>query len=355
VQQQTFDFEAIESQTTAETEQQQPLTDSPSHPDYIRPDRQEIFENQSCYEWPAPQHDRDTITVDRIHDGPEIGLTHRFTIKRDDTVRAYFNNRKTEAGQVVGISHAKQKIRVRFKQGTQGIWFHKGAILPQTESEPTLPKVTRPAPLSAIVAEYNSTNAPDGGFTEADLIHPPYSFDEFKEFCPLLLRGSTSFAQYHTHFKRLSSSKTLITEDLVDRFNAKQLKALASNMGDFNARMNTKQGNAQSIYRKMVSSFLLDGTVSFAMGESYTNAVTAKINAVTQEDWNAHFANESAKQQELEMALANPQTLYDFSRLIQRDGQDALTHEIPYTPTLPVKDELRPALKGPFCSLKRVS
>ena len=84
------------------------------------------------YEWPAPQHDRDEITVDRIRDDID-GPSHRFRIVRGDTVEVYFAQNRFATGQVTGISHARSEVRVSFREGSDGQWFAVGAIYPTTD------------------------------------------------------------------------------------------------------------------------------------------------------------------------------------------------------------------------------
>ena len=179
--QQTIDFDALEA-SNEETEQPA-LKDSPTHPDYVRPGRQEIFVDAVSYhDWPEPHHDRNTITIDRVHGSPEIGLTHRFTIKRDDTVKVSYGKDKFAVGQVIGISHAKQEVRIRYP-GNLGkpIWIEIAYVFPEPEPAPTEPTINNPATVSEVVDEINASHEPEGGFTDADIIHPPYAYDDFLE------------------------------------------------------------------------------------------------------------------------------------------------------------------------------
>ncbi len=101
-------------------------------PPLVRPDRQFTFDGKPHWEWLEPKHDRDTISVDRIREDID-GPSHRFLIKRGDTVEVFFAKDKLEIGEVVGISHAEQQVRVRFRDGTEGIWFAVGCIYPACE------------------------------------------------------------------------------------------------------------------------------------------------------------------------------------------------------------------------------
>ena len=97
---------------------------------------------------PGPTHDRDTITVDRIRDDID-GPSHRFVIRRGDTVEVFFSHQKTDIGEVTGISHRNNEVRVSFQEGT------KGSGLAQVASIPLHPKsklpVRKGVPLSKVV------------------------------------------------------------------------------------------------------------------------------------------------------------------------------------------------------------
>ncbi len=106
----------------------------PAAPPLVRPDRQFTFDGAAHYDWPLPEEDRDTITVDRLRDDID-GPPHRFVIRRGDTVEVFFRQDRVEIGEVFGISHARQEVRVRFGDRGQGIWFAVGQIYPTLELE----------------------------------------------------------------------------------------------------------------------------------------------------------------------------------------------------------------------------
>ena len=60
-------------------------------PLYLRPDRQNNFDGIPFYDWPEAEEDRDTLTVDRVGENGDGG-EHRFTVKRGDTVEAFFRS-----------------------------------------------------------------------------------------------------------------------------------------------------------------------------------------------------------------------------------------------------------------------
>ncbi|MCA9242068.1 MAG: hypothetical protein KDA37_17780, partial [Planctomycetales bacterium] len=171
-----------------------------------------------------------------------------------------------------------------------------------------------------------TTNAMVEVEPEPDTQHSPYTFDEFKAL--LKARGRhESHEQYRGDFERVLSSREAVIAELLSRYKAPTLKNVAGNLGEWNARSNTKQQNAESVYRKMLGYFLLDGSVSFGMQERYEDAVANKVRAVTEADWEAHFEAVATKQEERERAIKDPQNLADFNAFIRAKGEDALTND----------------------------
>ncbi|MCO6042758.1 methyltransferase [Aeoliella sp. ICT_H6.2] len=496
--QKTFSFDppaaSQQESTSKQQEPEQVARDTSMPPPLVRPDRQIVYDAANPDAWPdaAPLCDHDTITVDRVRtdiDGP----AHRFIIKRGDYVEAWFGKDNLHRGIVVGISHARKEVRVRFSEGTEGQWFAVGAIYPCPEplTEPTPHSV----PLSESITQANNKHAPPEGFNDADLVPLPAGPDDVlahlkastgKEFaaselrahfrhlnfdptapldnpvhqalnnlrdrglvhveeprfgearfsvlglpesvskltrahCPTTLAGpevrrllrangwtikafaerwgftqkhvrqvfvrgladqnavhdwieaslhspdapetpkaepstgSTvveatptdavpytfaefkelwkrrgqheSFAAYQRNFERVMASRVEILAELQSSYKAPVLKNIAGNLGDFSARSNTKLQNAESIYRKMLGMFLLDGTVRFSMGEKYEDAVASKVRAVTKESFNAHFEELREKQQAYEESISDPQNLADYRKFIDARGEAALTDE----------------------------
>lgn len=108
MQQRCFDFEQPASVESVRAAQATSLP-----PPLVRPDGQFTYGGVSHYEWPDATllHDRDAITVDRITDDID-GPAHRFVIKRVDVVEVYLSPRNVHADEVIGISHANEKVRV---------------------------------------------------------------------------------------------------------------------------------------------------------------------------------------------------------------------------------------------------
>ena len=105
------------------------------------PDRQITFAGASHDDWPDRAHDRDTITVDRLRDDID-GPAHRFVVKRHDFVEVFFSKDKVDYGTVVGISHAREEVRVLFDGGDEGVWFPAGCIYPAAPEAPSQAKTT---------------------------------------------------------------------------------------------------------------------------------------------------------------------------------------------------------------------
>jgi predicted RNA methylase len=294
-------------------------------PPLVRPDRQLTFGGIPHYEWPAPEHDRDTITVDRIREDID-GPSHRFVICRGDTVEVFFSHQKLDIGEVTGVSHRNNEVRVSFQKGSEGIWVGTGCVYPAPP--PVVAPVRKGVPLSKVVAE--CCVEPLNGFTDADRVPAAtvsYSFDEYKVFRRDFASGSVSFSDYHAQFDRLCQSQVAIVSELKSRFKATELAVIASRMGSFDAKRSTKDQNAESIYRRMLSSFVLDGTVSFSMGERYEDAVKKKVLSVTEEDFTAAFVERQVAADERHKALTDPQTFFEFRTFLQQKSEADLSDE----------------------------
>jgi hypothetical protein len=157
-QQRTLDFEGDdkEPQRLAEATSKPPPADQAADAalPLVRPDRQIVFPDApNHYHWPDAKqlHDHDTISVDRIVDDCD-GPAHRFVIKRGDTVKAYLSQGKFHVGEVLGISHARQEVRVAWDESREkGGWFHVGRIYPAAQGDRVL-SPRAPVTANAIVA-----------------------------------------------------------------------------------------------------------------------------------------------------------------------------------------------------------
>lgn len=326
--QQKFDFEQPAQQEPERIAQATSLpppdTEIPPPP-LVRPDRQITYGGAIHYEWPAPQHDRDTITVDRIRDDID-GPSHRFVICRSDTVEVYFGLGRMDVGEVTGISHRNDEVRVSFREGSKGIWVGTGSVYPVAEI--SHPRSSDPSPVSKIIAA--ASCEPPNGFCKADCVPETvaaYTFDEYKQFRRAIADGSLTYSEYQVQFTRLCESKDVLVSELKSRFKAPELTVIANRMGSWDAKRSTKDGNAEAIYHKMLASFLLDGTVSYSMGERYEDAVAKKVHAVTLSDFVAAFANRQAKVEERKKALNDPRTFFEFRTFLQEKSEDDLSDE----------------------------
>lgn len=108
--QKKLDFDAPQKQRehVAEATSHPPPVQLPPPP-LVRPDRQLTYGGTDSAGWPPPQHDRDSITVDRLREDID-GPSHRFMIVRGDDVEAYLGNGRFELGTVTGTSHHNQEV-----------------------------------------------------------------------------------------------------------------------------------------------------------------------------------------------------------------------------------------------------
>ena len=159
MQQRCFDFDQpAEPASVAETTSLPPPEPERLPPPLIRPDRQFTFDGLPHPQWPAPPHDCDAISVDRIREDID-GPSHRFVIRRGDAVEVFFGANRTDVGEVTGISHRNQEVRVSFREGSNGIWFEAARLYPTTEELPF--REPGGAPLSEVIAQTN-VEPPDG-------------------------------------------------------------------------------------------------------------------------------------------------------------------------------------------------
>ncbi len=321
--QRTLDFDAPRA---TEVERVQAITARPP-PELVCPDRQLTYGGAPHWEWPKPNEDQDRITVDRIREDID-GPSHRFVIERGSRVEVFLGNGRFELGTVTGISHRNQEVRVAHRDNSDGLWYAKECIYPAAED--TRPEHPNSAPLSKIITA--ASREPPNGFSEEDRVSSlpatcPYTFDEYKAFRRGFAEGSLTYSDYQAQFARLSESKDAIVSELKFRFKATELAVVASRMGSVHAKRSTKDENAASIYRKMLASFVLDGTVSYSMAERYEDAVAKKVHTVTLVDYVAAFANRQAKVEEHKKALSDPRTFFEFRTFLQEKCEDDLSDE----------------------------
>ncbi|WP_222436138.1 methyltransferase [Rubripirellula reticaptiva] len=279
------------------------------------------------FDWPeaSNQHDRDTITVDRV--GTVNGqVPHRFVILRGDTVRVNLTKDKQKDGEVVGISHARNEVSIRFpgaRAGTDGIWFSLGYIYPSKQPIEEPPKGV---PLSGVIERLNSKHGET--LTEADRVPAqatPYLFADHKQTVEKLRDGSITVAEIQDGFTRLLESKDAFVADLVGRLKAPQLKALASRLGDWNAKSQRKEENAASIHRMLLHDFHLADSFSYVMGQDPEQVLRDAVFGQTKADIEAYFAKRNDAKEETEKAVSNPETLSEFHTFLRHLGEAELS------------------------------
>ncbi len=325
-------------------------------PLFLRPDRQSDFGGTPYYEWAEAKEDRDTLTVDRVGDNGDGG-EHRFTVKRGDTVEAFFSRDKQEVGKVVGISHARREVRVAFRaitngQENEGTWFAIGSIYPAVEATPNKETV----PLSSVIEQVNQAHTPQGKeWSDADRVessnvdsanvplrdspgrgmesltehHRLYTLDDFQAFLQQLNSENLTAAKLQESFLHLNSSRGALIHDLVAYKNAKELRALASRFGCLDAKRNTKQQNAESIVRSMMLTYTLKNSVTYQpfSGETYEDAIIKVVESITDEMIQEQIEEQNKKTAEVEKSLTNPETFQEFRQFVQSKGESELSHQ----------------------------
>ena len=141
--------------------------------------------------------------------------------------------------------------------------------------------------------------------------------------------GRVTFEAFQAEFQRLFDSQAAIKSELVSRFKAKELAALASRMGSFRARGSTKEENADSIVHQMLGYFVLDGGVRYSpfQGETYEDALKKKVDGLTPGEYYRYFEKRQEASMEHQKALENPETFFEFRTFINEKGEEALSDE----------------------------
>lgn len=324
--QRTLDFDspnAVELKLSGAVAEHLLLTAPPFQ--LVRPNRQLSYGGLDPSEWPAHDDDGDTITVDRLREDID-GPPHRFVIKRCDVVEVFLDSSRTVVGRVTEISHRSQEVRIEFQDGAAGVWVAKESVYPARENA-SFPAQCTTTPPEAVNAPSALPPAGESLNGKVPACLAPYTFDAYKAFRLALANGSLSYSEYQLQFARLLDSRESLVSELKSRFKAKELAVIASRMGCWDAKRASKEENADSIYQKMLASFVLDGIVSYSMGERYEDAVRAKVRSTTLEAYAAEFEKRQAADLAHEKALANPQTFFEFRTFLQEKTEDDLTDE----------------------------
>lgn len=330
MQQRTIDFDSLaqpEPAHVAETASLPPPETETAPPPLVRPDRQLTYGGVSHQEWPLPEHDPDTITVDRIQEDID-GPPHRFVISRGDTVEALLGPSRVDIGEVTAVNQRKGEVCVSFGNEPEAEWVEATRVYPAPDDLPLRPRNVV-LPDESCRGENLDESKPLGSVSSngATSVYAPYSFEEYKTFRRDFAAGTLPYSEYQEQFTRLCASRNAILNELTTRFKATELAVIASRMGSFGAKRSTKAENAESIYRRMLSSFLLDGTVSYSMRERYEDAVKLKVEGVTQDLYGQSLADRKAKACEHEKAITNPESFFEFRTFLQTKTETDLTDE----------------------------
>ncbi|EMI16459.1 protein containing DUF2466 [Rhodopirellula maiorica SM1] len=126
--------EAIDAPKTNAPLEQLEVTRNDMRELFVNPDRQHYYDGLPHEQWPAPEVNRDSITVDRIRNDID-GPAHRFEIRRHDYVEVYIDVETVRYGFVVGISNKRQQVRVAIDGEESETWYDTACVFPAIERE----------------------------------------------------------------------------------------------------------------------------------------------------------------------------------------------------------------------------
>ena len=159
--------------------------------------------------------------------------------------------------------------------------------------------------------------------------HRPYSLDDMQSFQDRFESQQITATELKTEFCRLLDSRDAILDTLIQKNNAKQLKAKAARSGSCRANRQTKAENAADLFRSMTVWFNLHRSVRFSpfSGETYEDALAQRVEAITDDDLQDFFTQNSERQVAHEKAINNPETLEEFRTFLQCRSRDELTDD----------------------------
>lgn len=132
--------------------------------------------------------------------------------------------------------------------------------------------------------------------------------------------GKLKADEYKQQYAFWREHEGAFKSDLVSRYNAQQLKNIAGQLGDWNAKSNSKEKNAASIYNKLlIHAFHTGGTFSYGM-DGPIKALDRHVAAQTDESFAKNQAAAEEESQAQQQAIENPQTLSDFHLAIRHHG-----------------------------------
>ncbi|MCA9184994.1 MAG: hypothetical protein R3E01_33130 [Pirellulaceae bacterium] len=162
----------------------------------------------------------------------------------------------------------------------------------------------------------------------AILVQANYTLDEHREYRRQLSDGSLEIGVLIEHFDRMVAAKEHFVADLLARFDAKKLKALAANLGNWSANRNNKKENAASVYRSLLRSFHLGDSFGYnPMSESFEAALSRVVHAQSDRDLQNYYDERRCSREAAEKALSNPETLAEFHSFVAKRCEGALTDD----------------------------
>ncbi len=184
-------------------------------------------------------------------------------------------------------------------------------------------------PRAAGVAGVVRSQAPQAVAVDTSLHQQrPYTLDDWITFRHDFADGQLNAAAIHAEFRRMQAGKQCFIGQLVKSKSAHQLRLMAMQQGIGDARRNTKQQNAVSLYRSHLAAFTLDQAIVYQpMQETYDEAVERIVLAMTDESIAQQRAAKRRQSDAREKALTNPETYQEYSQFVSRRGVEALSDE----------------------------
>jgi hypothetical protein len=155
-----------------------------------------------------------------------------------------------------------------------------------------------------------------------------YTLDDWIAFRHAFSDGEIDAVGIRAEFVRMKAGREHFIHELVKLKSADQLRLMALQAGSYDARRNTKKQNAESIYRTHLTAFTLGDTVRYSpMQETYEDAVTRIVMALTDESIAERREKNRQEREAREKALTNPETHAELSQFVSRKGTDQLSDE----------------------------
>lgn len=241
----------------------------------------------------------------------ELTLSHcPDTLSGPEVRRLFTKHKQTIAEFATRCGFTQKHVREVFERGLR----ERNAVRDWLEAILT--------PVANAAASTPSTTPPAAALV-------PYTFEDLKKFHGEFRRGGITFDDYRHQFERLLISQDSVKQELMSRYKAKEMAVLASRFGSWHAKRSTKEENAAHIVQKMLSAFLLDGSVTYQplSGETYEEAITKKVRALDAGQYARTFEKWQEESLAQEKALTNPETFAEFRTFILDKGEEALSDE----------------------------